>query len=384
MSADNHEVRTPSPNPLPAGERAFRFELATGCLRLEIERATWPLDSLCDFATRRNPKRAFLIVSKVLGRHIPAAPSTMRKSMRDLAAQIPNDLPGPVLVVGLAETAVCLGQGVYEELARRPGWNGLYVHSTRQQVDAPLLCRFEEPHSHASAHLIYRPEAFDLDRVRSLVLVDDEISTGTTLANLAGALAEHLPSLERIVAASLTDWSAGRDWLERMPRPASSASLLSGRMTWEPNGASLDVEAATFNSAAPKLGTLDQRRNFGRLGWRGEPLPLPDPQIPAGALIRVVGTGEFTYPAFLLAERLEQAGHDVVMHSTTRSPALPGGAIRHILNFRDNYAPEIANFLYNCEPGSERLSLICQETPVIDADLAGALDALCLDFGAVT
>jgi len=357
-------------------------ELPTGTLSLSVERATWPLDTLCDFATRRNPKRAFLIVSKVLGRHIPAAPSLMRKSMRDLAAQVP-DLPAPVLVVGLAETAVCLGQGVYEELARRPGWDGLYVHSTRQQVDAPLLCRFEEPHSHASAHLIYRPEGFDLDQVRSLVLVDDEISTGTTRANLAASLAEQLPSLERIVAASLTDWSGGRDWLKRMPRPAKSASLLSGRMTWQPNGASLEVEASAFNSTAPKLGALDQRRNFGRLGWRGEPLPLPNPELPAGAPLRVVGTGEFTYPAFLLAERLEQAGHDVVMHSTTRSPALPGGAIRHILNFRDNYAPEIANFLYNCDPASARLSLICHETPGIDADLIDALGAVNLDFGAV-
>ncbi|HEY0325366.1 MAG TPA: phosphoribosyltransferase domain-containing protein [Allosphingosinicella sp.] len=359
-------------------------ELPTGTLSLSVERSAWPLDALCDFATRRNPKRAFLVVSKVLGRHIPASPSLMRQSMRDLAAQIPHDLPGPVLVVGLAETAVCLGQGVYEELSRRPGWDGLYIHSTRQQVDAPLLCRFEEPHSHASAHLIYRPEGFNLGQVRSLVLVDDEISTGTTLANLAGALAEHLPALERIVAASLTDWSAGRDWLGRMPRSATSASLLSGRMTWQPNGTAMDVEASTFNSTAPKLGTLDQRRNFGRLGWRGEPLPLPDPQIPAGTPVRIVGTGEFTYPAFLLAERLEQAGRDVVMHSTTRSPALPGGAIRHTLAIRDNYAPEIANFVYNCDPASPRLSLICHETPGIDAYLVDALEAVTLDFGAVT
>lgn len=357
-------------------------ELATGTLSLSVERATWPLHALCDFATRRNPKRAFLIVSKVLGRHIPAAPSLMRKSMCDLAGQIP-DLPGPVLVIGLAETAVCLGQGVYEELARRPGWDGLYIHSTRQQVDAPLLCRFEEPHSHASAHLIYRPQGFDLAEVRSLVLVDDEISTGTTLSNLAAALAEHLPRLDRIVAASLTDWSGGSGWLECMPRPATSASLLSGRMRWQPNGAPLDVKTTAFAATAPKLGTLERHRNFGRLGWRGEALPLPDPQVPAGAPVRVVATGEFTYPPFLLAERLEQSGHDVVVQSTTRSPALPGGAIRHILRFDDNYAPGIANFLYNADPAELRQSLICHETPQssVDRALVRALAATCIYFG---
>lgn len=358
-------------------------ELPTGTLSLAVDRALWPLDALCDFATRRNPRRAFLIVSRVLGRHVPASPSAMRASMRDLAAQVPHDLPSPVLVVGLAETAICLGQGVYEELARRPGWNGLYIHSTRQQIGHPLLCRFEEPHSHASAHLIYRPQNCDLNEVRSLVLVDDEISTGTTLGNLADALAEHLPRLEQIVAAALTDWSGGGTWLEGMPRPASVASLLSGSMRWQPNGASIEVEQAAFTTSAPKLGTMEEHCNFGRLGWRGEPLPARAADVAAGAAVRVIGTGEFTYLPFLLAERLQQAGHDVVMHATTRSPALPGGPIHDILQFKDNYATGIDNFLYNADGQPPREALICHETPPssIDQALVRALAATCIHFG---
>jgi hypothetical protein len=357
-----------------------KVALATGTLHLTVQRADWPLDALCDFATRRNPKRGFLVVSKVLGRHIPVAPSRMRAAARDLAARLP-DLPSPTLVVGLAETAVCLGQVVHAELARRPGFGGIYLHSTRQQVDHSLLCRFEEPHSHASAHLIYRPEGLDLGRIRSLILVDDEISTGTTLVNLAAALAAHLPGLEQIAAAAFTDWSGAGDWLDRMKRPARRASLLSGTLRWE--AGPVPVDAPAFAAAAPRLGDLRRHTNFGRLGTSADaPLPLPDLDLPPSSRVRIVCTGEFTYPPFLLAERLEQEGHDVVVQSTTRSPALPGGAIRHTLAFEDNYGTGVPNFLYNADPADKRITLICHETPPgsIDPALVRALDARCLYF----
>lgn len=41
----------------------------------------WKLDDLLSFAERINPKRAFLFVSKVLGKHIPVAPSVMQKKL---------------------------------------------------------------------------------------------------------------------------------------------------------------------------------------------------------------------------------------------------------------------------------------------------------------
>lgn len=363
---------------MTVGRRAV--PLPTGTLHLSVTRADWPLDALCDFAARRNPRRAFLIVSKVLGRHLPVSPSVMRASVRDLATRIP-DLPGPTLVVGLAETAVCLGQSVFEELVRRPGFTGLFSHSTRQQIDALLLCRFEEPHSHASAHLIYRPNGIDLGSIRTLILVDDEISTGTTLVNLAGALIAHLPRVEQIVAATLTDWSGGGTWLARMPRPATCASLLAGSLRWEPGDAPT-VDTKGFNRAAPALGTLAVHRNWGRLGWNGAPFDLPTTTMTAGEALRLVGTGEFTYPPFLLAERLEAAGHDVVVQATSRSPALPGGAIRHTLAFEDNYATGLPNFLYNADPADGRLTLICHETPAgsIDPALIRGLEATPIRF----
>lgn len=361
--------------------------LAAGDIAIDIARADWPLDHLCGLAARDNPRRAFLVVSKVLGRHIPVAPSVMRRSFRDLAAKIP-DLPGPVLVVGLAETAVCLGQGVHEELCRR--WRRddlLYLHTTRQRLNHPLLARFEEPHSHASSHLIYRPADPRFADARAAVLVDDEVSTGTTLVNLATALAGALPALDRIVAVSLTDWSNG-GVAEAIPLPSTSVSLLQGTLRWTPHDAvTKPPEPPAFDTAARAMGAVPVHHNFGRLGRAdiaderdglAETLGL----APASR-VRVVGTCEFTYPPFRLAERLEQAGHDVVVQSTTRSPALTGGAIATRLAFADNYGTPVANYLYNADGQDGRETLICHETRSgsIDPALVAALGARTLYFG---
>ncbi len=363
--------------PLP---QQRRIALPTGTLEVHVEEAAWPLDTLCDFAARENPKRGFLIVSRVLGRHLPARPQAMRDSVRDLAARVPPDLPGPVMVVGLAETAVCLGQGVHEELRRATGRDDIhFLHSTRQRIDHPLLCRFEEPHSHASAHLIYRP---DLPEPRSLVLVDDEVSTGTTLRNLAAALVAAWPGIGRIVVATLTDWSVGSDWLGAMPRPASIAALLHGRLTWT-QGAATGADAA-FDRAAASLGTMAAHRNFGRTGITAPLCPPPlTPPPPIDGPLRIIGTGEFTYLPFRLAETLAAAGHDVVVQATSRSPARLGGAMGSKLCFADNYGTGVPNYLYNALSDG-RANWIAHETgaATIDPALIAALDATLVGWAA--
>ncbi|HYI48600.1 MAG TPA: phosphoribosyltransferase domain-containing protein [Allosphingosinicella sp.] len=352
--------------------------LPGGTLHLDIARSLRPLDELCAFAVRRSARRSFLIVSKVLGRHLPARPSVMRAAARDLAALVPADPPGPMLVVGLAETAVCLGQSVHEELVRL-GREAAFVHSTRQAGDHPLLGRFDEPHSHAASHLIYRPRGVDLGAVRSLVLVDDEVSTGTTLANLSAALVAVLPGVERIALASLTDWSGGTGWLSRLPRPARSVSLLAGSLRWQAGPAPAESEPAP--PAAHAFGTMPAP-DFGRLGAAG-PFAQPDPPpLAPGTPLRIVGTGEFTYPPFLLAERLEQEGHDVVVQAASRSPVKIGGPIASALCFRDNYGAGVPNYLYNAAGGDGRRTIVCHETPPgsVDPELIAALGAAALHF----
>ena len=58
----------------------FVYQKTLSCGRIEVssEETDYPLTDLFDIAERRNPKRAFLFVSKVLGRHIPVSPLVMR------------------------------------------------------------------------------------------------------------------------------------------------------------------------------------------------------------------------------------------------------------------------------------------------------------------
>lgn len=346
-----------------------RVLLPTGLLDVTVARADWPLDMLCGFAARNNPKRGFLVVSKVLGRHIGARPDLMRRSAHDLAAKLPHDLPGPVLVVGLAETAICLGQLVHEELCALSGRTDLlFIHSTRQQLDHPMLCRFEEPHSHASAHLIYRP-VDGWEPPHSLVLVDDELSTGTTITNLATSLVAACPSIERVAVATLTDWSDGL-WRATMPRPACSVALLEGRLAWRPSTG----PAAVFEAAPAALGRLSTHRNTGRLGLR-KPLTIDIPPPPGPVPLRVIGTGECSFPAFRIAESWEQAGRDVVVQATSRSPARIGGAIGSALRFADNYGTGVPNFLYNADDARENWIVAEPGTEPVDPALIEALGA---------
>lgn len=358
-------------------------------LTIDVERSDWPLDELCAFASRDNPKRAFLVVSKILGRHLPTRPAVMRASFRDLAARVPRDVPGPVLVIGMAETAICLGQGVHEELLRQTGRDDLlYLHSTRQILDHPILCKFEEPHSHASSHIVYKPSVLDGEfaQPRSLIIVDDEISTGTTISNLARALVVALPTIETIVAVTLANWSSDSRWALQTARACEIVSLLTGSLKCEAV-VRPDVRDRAFDAAAVALGMMHRHHNFGRLGrhdvaddgdWHAEQI-----HYPPHTRLRVLGTGEFTYPSFRLAELLESRGHDVVIQSTTRSPVQINDVIRSKLEFKDNYGTDVPNYVYNVDPSDDRVTLICHETPLgsIDPSLVELLRAQTIAFG---
>ncbi|VTP59691.1 Uncharacterised protein [Serratia rubidaea] len=136
----------------------YRRALHSGTIQVIPQRGDYALETLFEIAERRNPKRAFLFVSKVLGRHIPVAPRVMRQVYRQLAGQFPASLPEPVLFIGMAETAVGLGAGVFDEV-RRQYRHSVYLTSTRHPVEGELLCEFKEEHSHATDHLIYLPES---------------------------------------------------------------------------------------------------------------------------------------------------------------------------------------------------------------------------------
>jgi hypothetical protein len=356
-------------------------QLKRGRLEVDIDDAIIAPDALFGFAERRNPKRAFLFVSRVLGRHIPVRPSTMDVAFSRLAEQIPDDLPGPVLVIGMAETAVGLGAGVHRAYTMtRP--DAVYLVTTRHPLGSDIFTRFEEEHSHASAHLIHLPVDADIRQAmlqaRSLVLVDDEASTGKTFINLYRALVESgLSSIERVVTCVLTDWSEGAV-RNSIGIATDQVSLLQGSYRFIEDTEAPLPEMPDVETVAAGEWPLSAEHDFGRLGVRAiDDTLAPDLSVTAGERTLVVGTSEFVWKPFLLAERLERAGADVHFSSTTRSPIAIGHAIEHALSFSDNYGLGIPNFLYNVRPGQFDRVLICTETPeaAVSATLIDTLKA---------
>ena len=101
---------------------------------------------------------------------------------------------------------------------------------------------------------------------RSLVLVDDEASTGTTFINVCNALADAgLESIERIVSATLTDWSQGA-LRKAKGRHASSVSLLAGRYTFAEDTHAELPEMPSVGTVGQGHWPLEPERDWGRMG----------------------------------------------------------------------------------------------------------------------
>jgi hypothetical protein len=355
--------------------------LMRGVLEVDVHLSSVSPESLFGFAERRNPKRAFLFVSRVLGKHIPVKPSVMEFTYESLAAKIPADLPGPVLVIGMAETAVGLGAGVHRSYAKTRS-DTMYLVSTRHPVGDEIFANFVEEHSHAASHIIHVPRDPELQTLmraaRSLVLVDDEASTGKTFVNLHRALADAgLRNLERVVTCVLTDWSAGAV-CSNFGGAADQISLLSGAYKFTEDPDALLPEMPDTGVVAVGDWPINPANDWGRLGVREVADTLGrDIQVKPGEKIIVLGTGEFVWKPFLLAERLERAGANVHFSSTTRSPIALGHSIEHALSFSDNYGLGIVNFLYNVAPRQFDRVLICSETAAqaVPQSLIDALNA---------
>ncbi|GGW39114.1 phosphoribosyltransferase [Streptomyces lucensis JCM 4490] len=341
------------------------------------------LPALLGLALRRNPKRAHLLVSHVLGKHVPQSPSVVYghgfRLGRRVAALLGEAETGSAVVLGYAETATGLGHAVADGLGRAP-----YLHSTRRPVPGVAPAGgFEESHSHATSHLLLPEDPALLAGDGPLVLVDDEFSTGNTVLNTIRDLHERHPR-RRYAVVALVD----------MRSPEDTARL---RRFADGIGARVDVIATASGTVRLPDGVLDRGQELvarhttadrepGPADERPEspaalapgsrpghvtrvdlhwPHGLPDggrhgftpahrarleaalpamadrvaDALPAGARrVLVLGSEELMYAPLRLAHRLEQTTDaEVRFSTTTRSPVLavddPGYAIRTRLVF---------------------------------------------------
>ena len=202
-----------------------------------------PLDILFLMAARKNTKRGFLFVSKILGKHIPVHPlipliggaalaaryvsviynesrlgencdfaqalasPVVREKTWDYISSNPLLLPEKTLFIGFAEMATALGHAMFSCFAG----NAQYIHTTREKISGiDQVLNFTEEHSHAMEHYCYAIDAALFDNGDMVVLVDDEITTGKSALNFIKAIQSQYPR-KRYGVVSILDWRSRED-----------------------------------------------------------------------------------------------------------------------------------------------------------------------------
>jgi hypoxanthine-guanine phosphoribosyltransferase len=348
----------------------YTIQLNNGHLNLVVEPSVYLMETLLEFASRENPNRAYLFLSKVLGKYIPCLPSEMRRTYQALANMI--SVTGNILVLGVAETATGLGAGVADEISIDCSGRTFYTQTTRYSFDKNLAFSITEKHSHAPLHLIYdMADNIDLTSIENLILVDDEISTGKTLAQITQGMCDYLPNLKTVHWVSLVNWMS-RGTCDRFHADYTSInlhfhSLLRGEFSFKQSSKKI---LKFPNLTAMDLSTVSCRQDTGRRGVKletpkeiafvdEENVPFTGSELSFNNQYVIVGTGEFTFFPFLFAEKLENAGYDVLFESTGRSPILQGDGISSKLKFYDP-GHNAYYYLYNLP--KNRTPIIMYET----------------------
>ncbi|WP_461019658.1 phosphoribosyltransferase [Streptomyces daliensis] len=385
--------------------------------RLDVGLTGEGLRELLGLALRRNPKRAHLLVSQVLGKHVPQRPGTVHGAGLELGRRVRALLgeaeAARAVVLGYAETATGLGHSVADGVGARA-----YLHSTRRPVRGVTpVGGFEEEHSHATSHLLLPEDPELLAEGAPLVLVDDEFSTGRTIRNTVASLHRRYPR-ERYVVVALVDMRSEADSAEldkfaaELGARVEIVALAGGAVSLPDDvlerGQRLVTEYSHEERARADDGAEEGPVTPGgvgnvrrvELGW---PLGLPDggrhgftaahrehleavlpamarrlaAELPPHARrVLVLGNEELMYAPLRLATALEAEleaereteaergaadGVEVRFSTTTRSPALavddPGYAIRTALTFPAHDRPREGHgprYAYNVAPGADR------------------------------
>lgn len=342
----------------------YNFETQAGLISLEVLKTKKPVEELLTFACRQNPKRSFMLVSKVLGRYIPTKPNVMREVYDSLSGSLGDDKL--TYVVSLAEAATGLGAGVADSLAKFQQENVYFQHTTRHKLNRPLWFSVDEAHSHAVDHMFYAPKKALLEGItqsKRLVIVDDEITTGRTIKLLITKLLKYLLNIEEIVIISLVNLVDRKQSLsiKHFNIPIRYVSLMEAQISM--------VKKENFKPELPEnVDTgLCESLSSDELGRCAMLMPYSGhfPSITSSTEMTIIANGEHQYIPFLIAEKHEQAGCDVLYQSINRSPLLLGESIEKKISFSFD-SSNVEHYLYNFEEGNRDVYVLLENESARD------------------
>lgn len=329
-------------------------------------------NSMVQVALRNgNKKRRELLVNSLQAKHIPTEPSAALNMMASLAKLLEKPDLGRTIVVGFAETATAIGLVAAEAL----GSNCLYVHTTRESTLAPgPKVAFLEEHSHATRHSLCTPLLKqELHQADSIIFIDDEFTTGRTLANAVSTVCQlgdfrqdgrlfavsvinrmnsERPLLcggrEVVVASILNDIALPSLSMENTVPPFEYSDR--NKMNYR-----LLVVDEKFRPHNPRVGVygseyLDTCLELG--GWISLTLRTDCEQASS---VAVIGTEECMLPSIVAGKVLSETySHlSVRCHATTRSPITistdEGYPITNGCTLRSVYDKDRKTYLYNLQ-----------------------------------
>jgi pyrimidine operon attenuation protein/uracil phosphoribosyltransferase len=383
-------------------------------MKFEIKnnKHNFEINDLIEIGKRtNNPKRNFLFISKLLGKHIIVKPDIVKGAGILLASlkydninaenivryikgeniNISNDLnqesnnENNVLVIGFAETATGLGMSVASAIK-----NCTYQTTTREPVmNMNNLLQFEEEHCHATTHQCFSLLDTDFNNYDEIVLVDDEITTGKTMLNLITELRK-ISNVKKFTIFTILDWRTDEylalyeDYLNNNNIELNVYSVMSGFATNE------DTTVYTDNSIVEEIsekdnvtdlniferiklntsfGEVDYIKNSGRFGVKQSNIKMLEEEAKKVSeeiskyhkekKILILGHGENIYIPSRIASYL-----NADYRTTTRSPIYcDGNVIKTKHSFVDR---GVTYYFYNKDEIEEMYDkvILITETPI--------------------
>jgi len=387
-----------------------------------------PSEFLFNMAARKNLKREFLFVSRVIGKHLPMNPlalnliggilarswleerenrvseeteilvhafnylqkrkigQVIESSNLEEAVEIlknPIKLKHKTLFIGFAETATGLSQAVFNSFS-----NSTYIHTTREEVkDIEASILFKEEHSHAMEHQLYPLNPNMFKEHEDIVLIDDELTTGKTALNLINKIKGN--SFGIISLLDFREKEQEHNFDDCKGKVVKVCSLIKGTISPKKTGELDYVDKMERNFIKKEVFFKEIRiskGNFihgylmetGRFGCTSEMhrkfmqevkdigLGLKKLRVQGNCLC--IGTEEFIYIPCVISGEM---GSDVFFQSTTRSPiyarSLPNYAINKKITFKTSEDLETPKYLYNIPQDFYKQVFMFSEKPLDEA-----------------
>lgn len=356
-----------------------------------------------------NPKRDFLFVNTVQGKHIPCSPDDTIKMCKELAKLINPAVKGEkLLVIGFCETATAIANIVADNL----NTNSYVIQTTREDIGekGKQLLTFEEEHSHATTQRLMTyansgctgtcgcggacgsnckckdTQSLDFNDYTYVLFIDDEISTGRTILNFINAFRKTSSVELKFGVASICNWQSDENREKFNAEGIETFSLLSGKLVGEDtkmfrhdsnielndSNDYFNLDDSDYANMTPRIsmeGVTGIRASskfagiklfeYERLGHKAK----ADMTDMYGIFrsfhrnictnIRVIGTEEFMYWPIKIAEMLEKNGFSVKVQNTTRSSidSIKGSKLGITSKFivPSVYDDNRVNYLYNLD-----------------------------------